>query len=99
MLTPEQVRDIAERTAERTVEAVAERAAEKAATKAVTEILTSLGVDINNMAKEQRVWAFARTMQQGTSRGIMALTTGFLSMVATLIAGAIWYFFFNKPHP
>jgi hypothetical protein len=35
-------------------------------------------------------------MQQGTRRGAIAMFTGFLSTLATLIAGAVWYFFSNR---
>jgi hypothetical protein len=81
------------------IEAIAENAANKAADRAVRATLIALGIDVDNLHKEQRVWAFARTMQQGSSRGAMALFTGFLSTLAAMIAGAIWYLFFNKPHP
>ena len=87
-MTPEQVRDIAENSAR--------IAATDAAEKAVRATLIALGVDVDNLHREQQVWAFARTMQQGTRRGAIALFTGFLSTLATLIAGAIWYFFSNR---
>ena len=80
------------------VEMIAENAATRAAEKAVNATLTALGIDVANMIKEQKVWAFARTMQQGTHRGALALFTGFLTSLATLIAGAVWYVFFNRPH-
>ena len=100
MLTTEQVREIAreaaEAAAEKVAENTAEKAAEKAAKKAIRAVLTALGINPDKLHEEQRVWAFARTAQQGTQKGVIALFTGFLSTVATLIAGAIWYFFFNK---
>ena len=83
MMTPEQVREIAE------------SAADKAAEKTIRGVLTALGIDPDKLHQEQRVWAFARTMQQGTHRGALALFTGFLTALSTLIAGAIWYVF-NK---
>lgn len=78
------------------VTAIAENAADKAAEKAVRGMLTALGVDVDNLHKEQKVWAFARTMQQGSARGAMALLTGFLTALATLVAGSVWYLFFSK---
>jgi hypothetical protein len=86
-MTPEQVRDIAE------------NAADKAAEKAVRATLIALGVNPDKLHEEQQVWAFARTMQQGTKRGALALFTGFLTALATAIAGSVWLLFFNKPHP
>jgi len=83
-MSPDQVREIAE------------NAADKAAEKAVNNMLRALGIDVDKIHEEQQVWAFARTMQQGTRRGALALFTGFLSTLATLIAGAIWYFFSNR---
>jgi hypothetical protein len=44
-------------------------------------------------------WAFARTMQQGTRRGALSLFTGFLSALATLVAGGVWYLFFKQTPP
>src|ERR1035437_4083056 len=87
-MTPEQILELAK--------SAAEHAADKAADKAVRNLLTALGIDAENLHKEQRVWAFARTMQQGTHRGAVALFTGFLTGLATLIAGMVWYLFFNK---
>jgi hypothetical protein len=75
--------------------AIAENVADKAARVAVRETLTSLGVNVDKLHEEQQVWAFARTMQQGTRRGTLALFTGFLSALATLVAGSVWYVF-NK---
>jgi len=60
-MTPEQVREIAENSAR--------IAATDAAEKAVRATLIALGVDIDNLHREQQVRAFARTMQQGTRRG------------------------------
>jgi hypothetical protein len=85
-ITPEQVREIAE------------NAADKAAEKAVRAMLTALGVNPDKLHEEQQVWAFARTMQQGTKRGARALFTGFLTALATLIAGWLWLAFGNR-HP
>lgn len=85
-MTPDQVREIAE------------NAADKAAEKAVTKMLTALGIDVNNLPEEQQAWAFLRNMHQGTRRGARALFTGFLTALATSIAGTIWLIFFNKPH-
>lgn len=81
------------------VRAIAEQAAEKAAKEAVRETLTALGVNMDKLHEEQQVWAFARTMHQGTRRGAFALYTGFLSALATLIAGAIWYVFSSHHSP
>ena len=86
-MTPEQVKWIAE------------NAARVAAQEAINATLTALGVDVKDMAKEQQVWAFARTMQQGTRRGVRALSTGILTTLATLIAGWVWYFFFKQSPP
>jgi methionyl-tRNA synthetase len=100
MLTADQVREIAERAAEKAAEKVAEKAADRAADKAVTAIMTALGVNINKLTEEQKVWAFARTMQQGTARGALAMVTGLITALTTLVAGAVWYLIFNKPpHP
>ena len=87
-MTPEQILDIAN--------SAAEHAAEKAADKAVRSLLVALGINPDKLHEEQQVWAFARTMQQGTHRGTLALFTGFLTGLSTLIAGAVWYLFFNK---
>jgi hypothetical protein len=94
-MTPEQVREIASNAAE----SAAEKVAEKAAEKAVRATLIALGIDVDKLHEEQRVWAFARTMQQGTQRGVFALITGFATTAAATIAGSAWYVFFNKPHP
>jgi hypothetical protein len=106
-LTHEHVREIAEKVAEaaaekaeasalRAAEVAAHRAAEVAADRAIDRVLTALGIDPTKLHEEQRVWAFARTMQQGANKGVFALFTGFLTALSTLIAGAIWYVFFNK---
>jgi hypothetical protein len=76
-MSPDQVREIAE------------NAADKAAEKAVNNMLRALGIDMDKIHEEQQVWAFARTMQQGACRGALALFTGFLSTLATLIAGGL----------
>lgn len=100
MLTQEQVRVIAEKAAEvaaeKVAETAAEKAAEKAADRAIRATLTALGINPDKLHEEQQVWAFARTAQQGTARTVRAAMTGFFSTLATLIAGAIWYLFFNK---
>ncbi len=96
MMTAELIREIASNAAEKAAEQVAEKVAEKA----VRATLTALGIDIDKLHEEQKVWAFARTMQQGTQRGFLAIFTGFLTSTAALIAGSVWYVFFNKPpHP
>lgn len=61
--------------------------------------LLTLGIDADKLHEEQKVWAFARTMQQGTQRGVYAMITGFFTTVSAAIAGGIWLVFFNKPHP
>ncbi|WP_024516870.1 hypothetical protein [Bradyrhizobium sp. Tv2a-2] len=92
-MTPEQVREIAED--------VARIVAAEAAKEAVKETLTALGVKVDNLPEEQQVWAFARTMQQGTHRGVRVLITSTLGAVVTLVVGWIWYAFFKQipPHP
>ena len=70
-----------------------ERIAEAAAEKAVHRTLTSLGVNVDRLHEEQQVWAFARSMHQGTRRGALALFTGFLTALSGLIATALWYIF------
>ncbi|WP_315792210.1 MULTISPECIES: hypothetical protein [unclassified Bradyrhizobium] len=77
----------------------AKEIAEAAAEKAVRQLLTSLGIDPDKLMEERKVWAFARTMQQGTSKGVAAMITGFATAFATTVAGSIWLIFFNKPHP
>jgi hypothetical protein len=82
------------------VREIAENAANAAAEKAVRDILTALGIDVQNLTKEQQVWAFARRMHDGTNRGIRAAFTGIIGAMATAFAGWIWLMFFNRPpHP
>lgn len=90
-MTPEEVSEIAEN--------VAKVVAAEAAEKAVRATLTALGVDVNKLHEEQQVWAFARTMQQGTHRGVRFMITSTIGAVVTLFVGWLWLFFFNKPPP
>lgn len=78
-MTPELVREIAS----------------AAAKEAVHDTLTSLGIDMENLHKEQQVWAFMRTFHDGTYRGIRTMFTGFIGALATAIVGWMWLVFFK----
>ena len=82
-ITPEQVREIAS----------------EAAKEAVHDTLTALGIDMQNLHKEQQVWAFARRMHDGTNRGLRAAFTGAIGALATAIVGWLWLVFFSGKHP
>jgi hypothetical protein len=85
-MTPEQVREIAE------------NAASAAATKAVHDTLTALGFDMNNLHREQQVWAFMRTFHDGTRHGIRAMFTSIIGALATAFVRWLWFAFGNR-HP
>jgi hypothetical protein len=59
-------------------------------------VAEQVGLDVNNLHKEQQVWAFARRMEQGTSRGIRAAFTGVIGALATAFVGWMWLVFFSK---
>ena len=81
-ITPEQVREIAK----------------EAAKEAVSDTLTALGIDMNNLVREQQVWAFMRTFQEGTHRGMRAAFTATIAAIATAVVGWAWFIFFGR-HP
>ena len=60
-------------------------------------IMTALGFDLDKMHEEQQVWAFVRTMHQGTQRGVRALFTGTLTAFATVVVRWLWWMYGPRP--
>lgn len=88
-MTPDQIEEVIERTASETARRVDEK---------MRTILSGLGfnMDPDKMHEEQQMVAFLRTMHQGTRRGVLALFTGIITALATVIVGGMVYLF--RPH-